>query len=78
MQPSAEHQVEFLTIAEVAFMLRVSERTVGRLIDGGKLAAVNITGCGCRRILRESAEHYRAEAEKQAREAWRTGEPSPA
>ena len=35
-------QVQFLTVAEVAAMMRVSKMTVYRLVHGGELAAVRV------------------------------------
>ena len=35
-------QVQFLTVAEVASMMRVSKMTVYRLLHGGELAAVRV------------------------------------
>jgi excisionase family DNA binding protein len=35
-------QVQFLTVAEVAALMRVSKMTVYRLVHGGELAAVRV------------------------------------
>ncbi|MEU2348869.1 helix-turn-helix domain-containing protein [Modestobacter sp. NPDC049651] len=43
-RPAAERpaQVTFLTVAEVAAMMRVSKMTVYRLVHGGEMAAVRV------------------------------------
>lgn len=40
--PPRRDQVEFLTVAEVAAMMRVSKMTVYRLVHGGDLPAVRV------------------------------------
>ena len=40
--PSQRSAVTFLTVAEVAAMMRVSKMTVYRLVHGGELAAVRV------------------------------------
>jgi excisionase family DNA binding protein len=40
--PQARAAVTFLTVAEVASMMRVSKMTVYRLVHGGELAAVRV------------------------------------
>jgi excisionase family DNA binding protein len=43
-EPSEVHlsQVQFLTVAEVAAMMRVSKMTVYRLVHGGELPAARV------------------------------------
>jgi excisionase family DNA binding protein len=41
-QPAARTPVRFLTVAEVAAIMRVSKMTVYRLVHGGELAAVRV------------------------------------
>jgi excisionase family DNA binding protein len=41
-QPAARAAVTFLTVAEVAAMMRVSKMTVYRLVHGGEMAAVRV------------------------------------
>ena len=49
-------QVRFLTVAEVASIMRVSKMTVYRLVHGGELPAVRVgrsfTGAAPRRLCR--------------------------
>jgi excisionase family DNA binding protein len=40
--PSPRAAVTFLTVAEVAAMMRVSKMTVYRLVHGGEMAAVRV------------------------------------
>ena len=40
--PTSLGQVEFLTVAEVAAMMRVSKMTVYRLVHSGELPAVRV------------------------------------
>ncbi|HEY0126993.1 MAG TPA: helix-turn-helix domain-containing protein [Blastococcus sp.] len=42
MQRPAPRQVSFLTVTEVAAIMRVSKMTVYRLVHGGELAAVRV------------------------------------
>ena len=60
MNQRAEDGGELLTIAEIAKLDRVSERTIRRLIKAGLLAAVRI-GPGGRllRVSRRAHEAYR-------------------
>jgi len=41
-EPSALSQVKFLTVAEVAAIMRVSKMTVYRLVHSGELPAVRV------------------------------------
>jgi excisionase family DNA binding protein len=41
-RPAPRPQVTFLTVAEVAAMMRVSKMTVYRLVHGGELSAVRV------------------------------------
>ncbi|MCZ2850256.1 helix-turn-helix domain-containing protein [Modestobacter sp. VKM Ac-2978] len=41
-QPAPRAAVTFLTVAEVAAMMRVSKMTVYRLVHGGEMAAVRV------------------------------------
>jgi excisionase family DNA binding protein len=41
-EPTAISQVQFLTVAEVAKMMRVSKMTVYRLVHSGDLPAVRV------------------------------------
>ena len=41
-QPAARTAVRFLTVAEVAAIMRVSKMTVYRLVHGGEMAAVRV------------------------------------
>lgn len=41
-ETSGSAQVQFLTVAEVAAMMRVSKMTVYRLVHGGDLPAVRV------------------------------------
>lgn len=41
-EPTAINQVQFLTVAEVAKMMRVSKMTVYRLVHSGELPAVRV------------------------------------
>lgn len=42
VKPADMHDVKFLTIAEVAAMMRVSKMTVYRLVHSGELPAVRV------------------------------------
>lgn len=46
----------YLTIHDVAEMLQISERTIRRLYDSGKLAAANVSTSPKRRMLRFDPE----------------------
>ncbi|PWW64160.1 helix-turn-helix domain-containing protein [Actinokineospora spheciospongiae] len=41
-EPKTLPQVQFLTVAEVATLMRVSKMTVYRLVHGGELPAVRV------------------------------------
>jgi excisionase family DNA binding protein len=41
-EPTAISQVQFLTVAEVAKMMRVSKMTVYRLVHSGEMPAVRV------------------------------------
>jgi excisionase family DNA binding protein len=41
-EPAAPGQVQFLTVAEVAALMRVSKMTVYRLVHSGELPAVRV------------------------------------
>jgi excisionase family DNA binding protein len=50
----------YLTVAEVAAMLRIGRQTVYRLVWGGELPYINVATAGARRArirIRESAVH---------------------
>lgn len=49
-------QVQFLTVAEVAAMMRVSKMTVYRLVHGGELPAVRVGRSF--RVPRHAVEDY--------------------
>ena len=57
-EPSEIHlsQVQFLTVAEVAAMMRVSKMTVYRLVHGGDLPAVRVGRSF--RVREEDANDY--------------------
>ncbi|MBP2322313.1 excisionase family DNA binding protein [Kibdelosporangium banguiense] len=42
ISPTAINQVQFLTVAEVAKMMRVSKMTVYRLVHSGEMPAVRV------------------------------------
>ena len=47
---------KFLTVAEVASMMRVSKMTVYRLVHSGELPAVSVGGCF--RVREDDANEY--------------------
>lgn len=49
-------QLQFLTVAEVAAMMRVSKMTVYRLVHSGELPAARVGRSF--RVLREAVEDY--------------------
>lgn len=49
-------QVQFLTVAEVATMMRVSKMTVYRLVHGGELPAARVGRSF--RVPREAVQEY--------------------
>jgi excisionase family DNA binding protein len=52
----AQVQVQFLTVAEVAAMMRVSKMTVYRLVHGGELPAARVGRSF--RVPRHAVEEY--------------------
>ncbi len=62
--PRNESEPRFVTVAEVAGLLRVSNMTVYRLIQGGQLAAVRVGRSY--RIREADVDRYLAEQYTQA------------
>ena len=48
---------DYITLDRAAAMIRVNKRTIGRMMDGGKLAFRSTPG-GYRRLYRSSVEEY--------------------
>jgi excisionase family DNA binding protein len=59
-QPPVRRTVSFLTVAEVAAIMRVSKMTVYRLVHGGELAAVRVGRSF--RVPEPAVREYLAEA----------------